>query len=148
MHSRKKGKSESTKPLRNSKPSWVRYKEIEIEQLIVKLAKSGKPPSQIGIILRDSYGIYDVKKIAGKKITQIMEKNKVKLKLPEDFMALIRKEITLMKHLEKNKHDMPSKRGLLLTESKIKRLAKYYKKAGKLPKDWKFSRDELRLLLE
>ena len=67
MHSRKKGKSGSTKALRKNKPSWSRYKENEIEQLVVKLARSGKSPSQIGIFLRDSYGIYDVKKLTGKK---------------------------------------------------------------------------------
>ncbi|MAG50633.1 30S ribosomal protein S15 [archaeon] len=146
MHSRKKGKSGSTRSLRKSKPSWIRHKDNEIEQLVVKLAKSGKTPSKIGIFLRDSYGIYDVKKLTGKKINKILEENDAKLKVPEDFKALIKKEILLIKHLEKNKHDMPSKRGLLLTESKIKRLAKYYKKVGKLPKDWKYSREEIKLL--
>jgi len=146
MHSRKKGKSGSTRSLRKSKPSWVRYKGKEVEQLIIKLGKSGKFPSQIGVILRDSYGVYDVKELTGKKITQIIKESGIEIKIPEDFRALIRREIALIKHLEKNKHDMPSKRGLLLTESKIKRLAKYYKKTGKLPKDWKYSRTEIKLL--
>ncbi len=146
MYSRKKGKSGSTRSLRKSRPSWIRHKDNEIEQLVVKLAKSGKMSSQIGIFLRDSYGIYDVKKLTGKKITKILEENDVKINVPEDFRALAIKEIAIIKHLEKNKHDMPSKRGLLLTESKIKRLAKYYKKIGKLPRDWKYSREEIKLL--
>ena len=43
---------------------------------------------------------------------------------------------------------MPTRRGLLLTESKIKRLTKYYKRIGKLPADWTYSRENIKLLLE
>ena len=53
-----------------------------------------------------------------------------------------------MNHLEKNKHDQPSVRGLTLTESKIKRLTKYYKKKGDLPQDWRFSKANAKLLIE
>ncbi len=37
-----------------------------------------------------------------------------------------------------HKHDMHAKRGLLLTNSKINRLVKYYKKIKKLPENWKY----------
>ena len=43
---------------------------------------------------------------------------------------------------------MTSKRGLQLTQSKIMRLIKYYKKNKRLAADWKFSPDRLKMYLE
>ncbi len=147
MHSRKKGKSGSKKPVKLVKPSWSRYSESEIETLVLKIAKSGKTQSQIGIVLRDSYGIPDIKLMTNKSITQILKENKILPHLPEDIVALIKKQIALKKHLEVNKHDFTAKRGMQLTESKINRLAKYYKSTKKLPSDWKFDREQTELLL-
>lgn len=146
MHSRDKGKSGSTKPL-NRKYTWVRYKSKEIEQLIIKLAKIGNTASKIGIILRDSYGIPDVKILTKKTITKILHDNKLAPELPEEFMDLIKKEIKIIKHMEKNKKDYVSKRGLQLTESKIRRLTKYYKRTGKISKDWTYNREKAKLLV-
>ena len=56
-------------------------------------------------------------------------------------------EILISKHLENNKKDVPAKRGLELTESKIHRLSKYYKKIGRIPKDWKYDRSKAKLLI-
>ena len=117
-------------------------------ELDVKLfAKEDKTASQIGIILRDSYGIPDVRIILNKKISQILGENKLLEELPEDLKALIKKELLISKHLEINKKDMAAKRGLQLTESKIHRLSKYYKKVGKLPETWKYSREQAKLLI-
>lgn len=148
MHSRKKGKSGSTKPLEIKKPSWERYDEKEITLLIQKMAKQEKTASEIGIILRDTYGIPNVKILTNKKITQILKQQNLSQKLPEDLTFLIKKAIKIMKHLEQNKKDQPSKRGLTLTESKIGRLVKYYKNKNKLPADWKYTREKAKLLIE
>jgi len=148
MHSRKKGKSKSTKPINKTVPSWVTHKAKEVEMLVVKVAKEGLSASQIGIKLRDSYGIPDVKIITGKSITKILAKKKLEKEIPEDLMALIRKSVLIRKHLEENKHDEPAKRGLTLTDSKINRLAKYYKRTGKLPANWKFDTKKARLYLD
>lgn len=145
MYSRKKGKAGSKKPTVSKLQPWITYTPEEIEQLVVKIAKTGKSTSQIGIILRDSYGIPDVHKLAGKKIYQIKKEHKLENKIPEDLSTLIKKEIKIIKHLEKNKQDMPSRRGLLLTESKIKRLTKYYKREGILPSDWTYSREQAKI---
>ena len=91
MHSRKKGKSGSIKPLKKTKPTWVRYSESEVESLVVKLAKAGNSPSKIGLTLRDSYGVPDVKVITKSSILTILKKNKLNLEYPEDFLALIKK---------------------------------------------------------
>jgi len=148
MHSRKKGKSGSKKPLNDKAPNWERYEKKEVELLIVKLAKEGKTSAQIGTILRDSYGIPNAKQITKNSITKTLAENKVSTKLPEDMIALIKREIIILNHLEENKHDQPSKRGAQLTESKIKRLAKYYKKHNRIPQTWRFSRENIKLLLE
>ncbi|MBI2508195.1 30S ribosomal protein S15 [Candidatus Woesearchaeota archaeon] len=148
MHSGKKGKSGSKKPLSAKKITWQRYDKNELTQLISKLAKAQKSHSQIGIILRDSYGIPSVSQLTGKSITQILAEEKLLPKLPEDMLNLIRKYINITKHLQANRKDQPSVRGLQLTESKIKRLAKYYKANDKLPQDWRFSREHASLLIE
>ncbi|MCD4760075.1 30S ribosomal protein S15 [archaeon] len=147
MHSRKKGKSGSSKPQERKKPSWVKYTAKEVEALVIKLAKQEKRASEIGLILRDSYGIPDVKVITKKKITQILEANKLKAEIPEDLLNLIKKHVKITAHREENKQDMTAKRGFQLTESKINRLAKYYKRTNKLPKDWKFDRSKAKLLV-
>ena len=148
MYSRRKGKSGSKKPVKKSMPSWMEYKPKEIELLIAKLAKEGKSSSQIGAILRDSYGVPDVRTLMKKKITEILKEKDIAPKLPEDLIALIRKAIKLRKHFEENKQDIVSKRGLQLTESKITRLVKYYKKSGKLPADWTYDYKSIKLYIE
>ena len=130
------------------KPTWVRYKDKEIELLVGKLAKDGNSSSEIGIILRDSYGIPDVKMLTGKNITDILKEKKLLPELPEDLLSLIRRAIAIRKHLEGNKQDMFAKRGLQRTESKIKRLVKYYKNVKKLPLDWKYDFESVKIYAE
>ncbi len=89
----------------------------------MKLAKEGNGPSKIGLILRDSYGIPLSKQITGKKITKILKEKNLLKALPEDLLALIKRSIAIRKHLEKNNKDETAKRGLTLTENKIKALA-------------------------
>jgi len=143
MHSRKKGKAGSKKPMKKKTLTWVRYKGKEVEMLILKLAKEGKSPSQIGLYLRDTYGIPDVRKLLGKKINKVLKERNLAAKIPEDLMALIEKAVQIRKHLEANKKDEPAKRGLTLTESKIKRLVKHYKETRALPEDWKYDAKSL-----
>src|SRR3989344_6685873 len=138
MHSRKKGKHGSKKPAKKTAPSWIRYKAKEIELLIAKLSKEGKNPSQIGILLRDTYGIPNVAALCEKSISVILKEKKLLQEVPEDLIALFRKYAAVRKHLEANKHDETAARGLHLTESKIGRLTKYYKRTGRIPETWKF----------
>jgi len=147
MHSRARGKSGSKKPFTKSKISWLRYSEEEIEQLIVKIAKSGKTGSQVGLVLRDTYGIPNVSRVLNKKMNDILEKNNLLSELPEDLQFLIKKQINIMKHMEENKNDNFAKRGLMLTESKINSLIKYYKRTDKLPKNWKYDREKAKLIV-
>ncbi len=148
MYSKKKGKAGSKKPILKTKQTWVRYKAKELELLIGKIAKEGKSSSQIGIALRDTYGVPSVKQITEKRLASIMKEKGVSSDVPEDLMALIRKNMFIKKHLELNKHDMTAKRGVELTESKIRRLVSYYKKNKKLAADWKYDPAKIKLLIE
>ena len=148
LYSRKKGKSGSKKPIRKSKPSWVRYDAKTIEQLIIKLSKQGFTAAQIGLNLRDSYGVPDVKILTSKNISQILKEHNLSPKIPDDLRALVKRDIAIMKHLEANHKDMVALRGRTLTESKIKRLVKYYKENDVLPADWQYDRTKAKLLLE
>jgi small subunit ribosomal protein S15 len=138
MYSRKKGVSGSKKPLKKTTTTWIRYKPREIELLVGKMSKEGKTSSEIGLMLRDTYGIPDVKTLTGKSITKILKEKKLIPEVPEDLRALIRKAALIRKHREDNKQDKPAFRGLQLTESKINRLVKYYKGTGRLPVTWKY----------
>ena len=147
MHSGKKGISGSTTPVKKV-PSWAPYKEKEVEKLIQKLAKGGKTASEIGVILRDSYGIHSVKALTNKKVTTILTENKLAKELPEDLLALIRKLVSVKQHLEKNKQDKTAGRGLILTISKIRRLIAYYKKSKRLAPDWNLDMNRLKIYVE
>lgn len=130
IHARRRGKAGSKKPLATTSPGWVSYKPEEIKALVLKLAKQGFSSSKIGLILRDSYGIPDVKMNTKQKITKILKENKVYPSIPEDIQNLIKQATKVKKHLENNKKDEVSKRGLTLINSKIQRLVKYYNKRG------------------
>jgi small subunit ribosomal protein S15 len=148
MHSTAKGKSGSKKPIKKTVPAWTRYKAKEVEMLIAKMGKEGKTASAIGMILRDTYGIPDVRTLAEKKISDILEEKKLLPEVPEDLRALIKKAALVRLHLAENKLDMPALRGLQLTEAKIKRLIKYYKNSGRLPQGWKYEASKATRYLE
>jgi ribosomal protein S15P/S13E len=138
LYSGKRGKSGSTRPLSRKPPSWCKYNSEEVEALVVKLAKEGNGPSTIGTVLRDRYAIPLAKPITGKTIKEILQASGIAPKVPEDLEVLLRKVDSARRHLEKNKSDKMGKRSLTLIESKIYRLAKYYKKAGILPPQWEY----------
>lgn len=147
-YSGSKGKSGSNKPSKQTVPSWTIYKEHEVELLITKLAKEGKSPSKIGMILRDTYGIPSEKLITKKSMTQLLKDKNLLSEIPEDLLSLIRRSISINKHLEANKKDETAQRGIILTESKIRRLIKYYKKIGKLPSEWKYDPKRAGMFIE
>jgi len=148
MHSRKHGKSGSTRPYRKSPPKWVKYKKKEVEKLVLKLAEDGKSSAEIGLILRDTYGIPSVREITGKKITRILEENGLALELPEDLRNLMRRAVKLREHLKENKKDKSAIHGLELIESKVRRLGKYYVRKGKLPEGWKYDPEKAKLMVK
>ncbi|MFW9826106.1 MAG: 30S ribosomal protein S15 [Candidatus Thorarchaeota archaeon] len=147
MHSRKRGQSGSTRPARLEKPVWIEPSPEEVESEVIKLARRGHSKSKIGTIMRDSRGVPLVKVVTGKKITQILNENDIVAPLPEELTNLVRKALSIRKHLETNHKDLEAKKGLNRTESKIYRLIKYYKKKKKLAPDFKYDPEKIRTLV-
>merc|ERR1711893_163358 len=122
MHAPGKGISQSALPYRRSVPQWMKLSSADVKEQIFKLAKKGLTPSQIGVILRDSHGVAQVRFVTGNKILRILKA----------------KGVAIRKHLERNRKDKDSKYRLILVESRIHRLARYYKRKRVLAPNWKY----------
>ncbi|KZO94189.1 hypothetical protein CALVIDRAFT_484750 [Calocera viscosa TUFC12733] len=138
MHAPGKGISSSALPYSRTPPSWSKTTPEEVCDQIFKLARKGLTPSQIGVQLRDSQGIPQVKTITGNKILRILKSNGLAPSIPEDLWHLVKKAVSVRKHLEVNRKDKDSKFRLILIESRIHRLARYYKTKQQLPPTFKY----------
>ncbi len=147
MHTRRKGQAGSKKPSRTEPVKWSNTNKDEIEKTILQLASQGRSSSEIGMALRDRYGIPDVTLVTGKKIVGILEENKQGPAIPEDIRNLIVKVLDLKKHLDNNPKDVHNKRSLNNMVSKIRRLEKYYRREGVLPQEWKYSTENAEMLI-
>ncbi|MCL4122094.1 UNVERIFIED_CONTAM: hypothetical protein GTU68_023485, partial [Idotea baltica] len=133
-----KGISQSALPYRRSVPTWLKLSKDDVEDQIVKLAKKGLTPSQIGVILRDSHGVAQVRFVTGNKILRVLKAKGLAPSIPEDLHHLIKKAVSIRKHLERNRKDRDSKFRLILVESRIHRLGRYFKSRGVLDPKWKY----------
>jgi small subunit ribosomal protein S15 len=135
--------------MREKHPDWSSLNPREIETRIVELAKEEKSTSEIGMILRDQYAVPDVKIATRKTVSQILEHSNIKPEIPEDLTNLIKTALKLKKHID-NHHekDFKTQRSLHLTESKIRRLTKYYRREGRIPKDWVYRYEQAKLMFE
>ena len=66
LHSNGKGISASAIPYSRAVPTWFKSSPEQVIENICKLAKKGATPSQIGVVLRDSHGVAQVKVVTGK----------------------------------------------------------------------------------
>ena len=138
MHTHRHGKSHSIRPATLRAPSWITLTPTDVEALVIKYAKDGLTPSQIGIKLRDQHSIPLIKPITKKGINQILEENDLKPEMPEDLVNIVNKAAGLQKHLKENRGDNRNVRSLELIEAKVHRLSVYYKKIERIPKTWKY----------
>ncbi len=109
----------------------------------MELAKKGYQPSMIGTILRDQYAVPSLKEMMEVKLTKFLREKNLAPMLPEDLSNLIKRASTIRRHLEEHPKDKSSQRGLQLTESKIHRLIKYYKREGVLPPSFEYKPEKL-----
>jgi small subunit ribosomal protein S15 len=138
MPKQEKGKSHSIRPVSRRPPSWCKYQPEEVEAFIIKLAKEGHALSAIGTILRDQYAIPLVKPITGKSVSAILKSANLTPSIPEDLGNMMKKAQALAVHMEKNKKDLHNKRNMQVIEAQIHKLSRYYKREGKLSKNWKY----------
>lgn len=148
MHSNGKGSSGSNKPNSKMPPVWSNSNKEEVEELILTLSKEGNSTAVIGTILRDRYAVPDARLVTGERISQTLSRNNIVPSFPEDMMNLMRRALGLIDHLNSNKKDIHNRRQLELCESKIRRLARYYKGNGNILDTWTYKRDQLRLMVE
>lgn len=147
MHARTKGKASSTRPYRNQAPEWLSHDKKFVSKKVEELRRQGQSTAMIGVILRDQYGVPNVKEALGTKMAALVDELNLSPKYPEDLVNLVKQASNLRRHLEDNRKDLHSRRGLQLIESKIRRLVKYYKKKGIFAPDWKYDPQEAGLLL-
>lgn len=124
--SKKKGKKQRKSP---------HLSKSYLENLIIELYKKGHSPEKIGLILRDTYGVSNVREILGKKMIKFLKERQLDV-FPPDLNALIEKMKKVKKHFEKNKKDYVAKRSLQILEARIRILTNYYKKKGVLNKNF------------
>ena len=138
QHTPGKGISKSAKPYKRAPPSWLKISAYDVEEHVCKLSKKGLYPSQIGVILRDSNGIAQVRSVTGQKILRILKARGLAPEIPEDLYILIKKAVQVRSHLERNRKDKDSKFRLILIESRIHRLARYYRMSRKLSPNFRY----------
>jgi len=129
-------------------PEWVPLTATEIEDLIVQFTENGINSAKIGLILRDQYGVPNVRLATGKTVTEIMKEKGVMPDLPEDLSNLMRRAISLNVHVKNHRGDVANLRGLNLIEARIRRLERYYKRMGVLPETWKYSLANAEIMLK
>ncbi len=147
MHARRRGQSGSVRPYRKEAPEWSNTDAAAVEKIILDMKKEGVSNARIGLALRDTYGVPDVKLVLGKRIGELVAEKGMAPAIPDDLRDLIIKALGLRKHLGANKNDLHNKRQLQLTESKVRRLVRYYVSSGKLPKDWTYKPETAEILL-
>jgi small subunit ribosomal protein S15 len=142
MHTRRRGSSDSDRPVADDPPEWSDVEQEAIEQRVVELADEGHSPSEIGLKLRDEgvegTPIPDIKLATGKKVTEILEANDADPEIPEDLRNLMAKAVRLDEHLDENQTDYQNKRALQNTEAKIRRLIEYYR-GDEIDEDFAYS---------
>ena len=139
IHSGHRGRSGSHRPYPVAKPEWVTADTTEVVERAVKLAKGGMGPAQIGAILRDSGGVPSIRALTGKRMTTVLAEGGAKPELPDDLQALLKRVVHLQRHLTEHPKDLSNQRGLALMESRIRRLAHYYKRRKVLPATWRYT---------
>ncbi len=147
MYARRRGTSSSVRPYRKEAPEWSNTDVEEIEKIIVNLRKDGMSSSQIGLVLRDRYGVPDVKLATGKRVNEILCEKGLESEIPEDLRNLMQKALDIRKHLAGNKKDLHNTRQLQITESKVRRLVRYYVRSGRMPEGWTYKPETAEILL-
>jgi small subunit ribosomal protein S15 len=151
MHTRRRGASDSDRPVTDEPPEWSDVDPEAVEQRVVELAEDGHSPSEIGTKLRDEgvtgTPVPDVKLATGKKVTEILEEHDAAPEIPEDLRNLMERAVRLREHVEDNPQDMQNKRAMQNAESKVRRLVDYYR-GDELDEDFRYSYDRATELLE
>merc|ERR1712126_227546 len=118
-------------------PTWLKLSSADVKEQIFKLAKRSYPISNWcysqGFTWCRSSSICN-----WKQNFEILKSKGLAPDLPEDIYYLIKKAVSIRKHLDRNRKDRDAKFRLILIESRIHRLGRYYKQKSVLPPNWKY----------
>lgn len=148
VHSKRAGSSRSRAPARDEAPEWQSMEKQEIKDLVVRLAREGRSAAFIGLTLRDQHAVPNVRLATGQTMTAILQEAGLAPQIPEDLQNLMRRAVHLQGHLAAHRRDLHNARGLTLIEARIRRLADYYRRVGKLPADWRYTAETAQLVVE
>ena len=113
-------KSKSMKD-KYSKPAWLKMSEEDLAKLIATLSEKYQP-AEIGLILRDQYGI-PTTKVYGKKLGQYLAE--IGKKVDSDLKNIEKKVEGMNEHLKKHITDKRSKHMLQKSVSRLNAMKKY-----------------------
>ncbi len=109
------------------KPTWVKMTETELKAVIGDLATK-YPASQIGMILRDQYGI-PTTRVFGKKLCDYLKDLGIEYR--EDLVNASKKVDSLKEHNKNNISDKKAKHKLQKAQAHLNKTKKYYGVSGK-----------------
>ena len=139
IHSGHKGRAGSHRPYPLTKPAWVTVSKEELVTQAVQLSKTGILSAQIGLTLRDSYGVPSARAVTGQRLGALLKESGVSPEIPDDLQALLKRVVHLQRHLETHPKDLSNRRGLTPMESRIRRLARYYRQRKRIPDTWRYT---------
>ncbi|HVM45393.1 MAG TPA: 30S ribosomal protein S15 [Candidatus Thermoplasmatota archaeon] len=148
VHGKSRGSSRSRAPAREEAPEWQPIEKNEVKDIVVRLAREGRTGAYIGLVLRDQHGVPNIRLATGQTMTQIIQEAGLAPQIPEDLQNLMRRAVHLKGHLTTHRRDLHNGRGLTLIEARIRRLADYYRRSGKLPADWRYTAETAQLVVE
>ena len=117
IHARRRGIASSVRPFRQEVPEWSNTDVQEIEKKIIELRKAGLSCAEIGLVLRDKFGVPNVKLVTGKRVNAIVRENDFDTDISDDLRNLMPNALGMRKHLAEIKKALPNKRLLQLTGS-------------------------------
>ncbi len=122
-------KIQSAKSLMIDKPAWLKIKEDEMKKIIAELAKEYSQPAQIGLLLRDQYGIPSTR-IYGKKLSKYLEE--LGLDSNAELKNAEKKFEAIKEHLKNNITDRKAKHKLQKAQSRLNIVKKYFSRKKKI----------------
>ncbi|MGP8158955.1 MAG: 30S ribosomal protein S15 [Thermoplasmata archaeon] len=148
IHSGHKGRAGSHRPYPLTKPEWVTTTQEELVAQAVQLSKTGLSSAQVGLHLRDTEGIPSARAVTGKRLGTLLREKGISPEIPDDLQALLKRVVHLQRHLETHPKDLSNRRSLTLMESRIRRLARYYRQRKRIPETWRYTATTAALQVE
>lgn len=108
-----------------TKPPWLKMTEKELIEVVKKLADEGKQSAQIGLILRDTYGVPSTK-VYGKKLNKYLQE--LGFETDTELKNAQKKVERIKEHLKENITDRKAKHKLQKAQTTLNTVKKYFSK--------------------